>query len=1043
MKKYLLPPPRIRQILFGLIFCFLHMFNVQAQSTITECNVEATYTVDNATTPVQNCSLIKFTIKLCNQSTTPKTVTARFSFELFSILPVNINDFIFTNSGDFYYYAKEIVLAPNECKEVVLWGNALLENVKSNGALQVNGCSSIYTPIGARNITITSASQLGTDGGTEYIDNRNFDLPLNFVIKGIVILDNSNLRSITTGNIESNIYLGKGAKLIIKNGSSLALQKVNVQGCAHQWESIEVGNGSTLIMNDVDVKDAEIAVNALNGSNVSIVRTNFEDNKISIKATLSRSIALTPAPNISIAASTFKGTGSFKPRSGLTLEREQGIPDAGIVTTNLPNFSIVEAGGSHGIFYSVFQNLKTGIIANNSHVFVRKARFLDIQNEAINFKGRNHKLTQLGLGDRAFSDVTFQNCNIGIAASGASDVSISNNLTDNLDIAFQMSSLNATGTKAITQNYIKGVRIGIKTQFSNLATNTATISKNKFFIDYPSNISNTFGYQGFESATSGGWVVDNNGFVAYKTTGIAQQTSGSNTIFRSNEFFQDLDFARLTALRLSAGNRVLIGCNNFVGYSTSTTDTRSISATSVSNTVFSCNAISGTNTGFEFNAANGTTIRGNEFSNQVVGVKIREFGFINTQRHNGNVFIKNCDRAETGVYNENPIYRDRVNSQFVVDRDENPNFDGLCPNDNNDGAFQYTQANGTTFSCSQPLQDCPNGRPGPLFFRRPIDPSDIALIKGDWNAGKYTNAQVWQGRYHLYRRLKQDPDLAATAAEFQAFLANFGNTSIGQLYKVEAAITDMQTEEYQKSAAIEANLAKMASIETEITAIDEQMNTATGTALSNLLKTRRLKINNLETYQSQNEQIADNIAVWKAIRVTEIYGLNDIVNADEDVAEYLKTTNKIALESIHRGQSQLNEAQEAAAYAIATLCPLEGGDAVFEARSLLSLNTNMSFDDETICVQSGKQQTIKVKEAPIFKLSPNPAYQELYIDFEGRKANEANLRIANAFGQVVAQHIIKGGSNYLDIADLPAGVYYLTVEAKEQRPQTQKLIIVK
>ena len=879
----------------------------------------------------------------------------------------------------------------------------------------------------------------------------------NLVFQGTLNIDQNTDFS---DDLRSAIYAMKGSKIVVKSGNTLIIEgspyrvgsggeiyrPIPVEGCINRWEGITVEDGGTLIMNYADTKDAEIAVNALNGSNVSIKRTNFEDNKVGVKAGLTRSVSGALAPNVYLGSSKFVGTGSLKPVSGITIRRESAIPDAGIILNNLPLFRIalpiLEPDGN--ILLTTFRNLKVGIASIRTHMEVEQALFEQIENIGIDFVGRNHRLKQTGFGNRILiSPHTFYACGVGIRANGASNITISNNILKGSDIGFDVQMSGLLGTKSIEKNYLKDSRVGIRTQFSSTAPSLVT--KNIIEVDKPSDTENAFAYQGFESATSGGWVVDNNFFTASKTTHLVHQTSGKGTIFRSNEFSQSLDatFSRLTELRLDGGVQTLVGCNIFSGHSTQLTDIKGMLATGVSDAVYSCNNLENTNLGFDFSGVNVSNVRGNQFTKHTVGLKVREFAYIGRQVHNGNSFFPNCSIGETGVFNENPDGRERRRSTFIVDRAENPNFDGLCPNDNNDGAFEYQQSLGTTFSCSQPLQDCPNGRPGPLFFRRPIDPSDIALIKGDWNAGKYTNAQVWQGRYHLYRRLKQDPDLAVTAAEFQAFLANFGNTSIGQLYKVEAAIADMQTEEYQKSAEIEANLAKMASIETEITAIDEQMNTATGTALSNLLKTRRLKINSLEGYQSQNEQIADNIAVWKAIRVTEIYGLNDVVNADEDVAEYLKTTNKIALESIHRGQSQLNEAQEAAAYAIATLCPLEGGDAVFEARSLLSLNSNMSFNDETICAQSAKQQAIKVKEAPIFKLSPNPAYQELYIDFEGRKANEANLRIANAFGQVISQHLIKGGSNYLDIADLPAGVYYLTVEAKEQRPQTQKLIIVK
>ncbi len=64
-----------------------------------------------------------------------------------------------------------------------------------------------------------------------------------------------------------------------------------------------------------------------------------------------------------------------------------------------------------------------------------------------------------------------------------------------------------------------------------------------------------------------------------------------------------------------------------------------------------------------------------------------------------------------------------------------------------------------------------------------------------------------------------------------------------------------------------------------------------------------------------------------------------------------------------------------------------------------------------------------------FSIFPNPANQNLFVDFNLNSNSDISFELYNAIGQVVKTipytHYDKGFQNLnIDVSDLPAGVYY-------------------
>jgi hypothetical protein len=117
--------------------------------------------------------------------------------------------------------------------------------------------------------------------------------------------------------------------------------------------------------------------------------------------------------------------------------------------------------------------------------------------------------------------------------------------------------------------------------------------------------------------------------------------------------------------------------------------------------------------------------------------------------------------------------------------------------------------------------------------------------------------------------------------------------------------------------------------------------------------------------------------------------------------------------------------------AIASQCPLSGGDAVFEARALLGLD---SFDDADLCNYSqsaaGRAEELPVKSG-ILKALPNPSSGDftLQLPYKLEKGVTARLSVFDPLGRLALTRIVPEGTSELliDATSWRGGVYACTV----------------
>jgi PKD repeat protein len=112
------------------------------------------------------------------------------------------------------------------------------------------------------------------------------------------------------------------------------------------------------------------------------------------------------------------------------------------------------------------------------------------------------------------------------------------------------------------------------------------------------------------------------------------------------------------------------------------------------------------------------------------------------------------------------------------------------------------------------------------------------------------------------------------------------------------------------------------------------------------------------------------------------------------------------------------------------------------------LTVSNQYDSDTFCreVTVGVTGTREEKETAIFKVSPNPAQQDVTIEYLLPVDWERpRLLISSATGTVVAEHPVDPALSILKlpVGDLPNGIYILQFQAGNAKSQLEKLIILR
>ena len=162
--------------------------------------------------------------------------------------------------------------------------------------------------------------------------------------------------------------------------------------------------------------------------------------------------------------------------------------------------------------------------------------------------------------------------------------------------------------------------------------------------------------------------------------------------------------------------------------------------------------------------------------------------------------------------------------------------------------------------------------------------------------------------------------------------------------------------------------------------------------------------------------------------------------------------NRISLELLATGADSLTAEQFTTISPIAWQCPLEGGDAVYQARVLYHLNENDIFNDNELCIglasiyfKEEKNDDDEELSSIIgqMKVIPNPANELVQVHINGvEKGISYQVELRDLVGQVLFEERLDNGQTIqMPTAKLPAGIYFCILLEDGILIESNKLII--
>jgi hypothetical protein len=352
------------------------------------------------------------------------------------------------------------------------------------------------------------------------------------------------------------------------------------------------------------------------------------------------------------------------------------------------------------------------------------------------------------------------------------------------------------------------------------------------------------------------------------------------------------------------------------------------------------------------------------------------------------------------------------------------------------------------------------GFPGPgdcITHLVGTDKTDRAIAGGTIDLTGLSPAHGWTAKRYLYAKLQQNPGLQDDYAEFGPFLSSQSNSSVGQLYAVEQKIA----EGLNVSASLDALLGQIKTDESlalgEVLLADSVMDTSTdAAALASAQNGKNLALAELRILDSLYNEVNNAYQAALTSKLQEALILNDAVAAVNDFEQHEKTVNNIAIRQVLFQNGELTAAQVATLSSIAAECPKTDGHGVYRARGLLTgCDAGNWSDDYAGCnpvvppvqeqvLDYGFGQRSDKKQLAAQALAyPNPATDGIFVrtvsgqyglitlqDMTGRTWREAPFTTADEV-------------KYLDLANVPSGVYTCAISGTNGEHQVIKVFVVK
>ncbi len=890
------------------------------------------------------------------------------------------------------------------------------------------------------------------------------------------------------------LIMGPGAEIEVQSGNLLVMDNCTVYACDQMWLGVTMQQDANILILRSTVSDAHRTIRVGDRNKVVLIGSTFTDNFITVDA-FSKSI-LNNGTVYYIAENIFEGTGSLKPKyPDQLLQLPELLPE--ITVSQFDDYPLAAIALAHsnidfntpyqGTGFNHFRNMSNGIINYKTKMNVEFCKFENIQpagfysggtlsTNTVSFNGSaiftfahksNAQLTQKGHFIGQTGVPSFIDCRYGIFADRCKvvsehnimqgmtnayrvqlnkhDIFIRHNNIDSHRDAIQLLLNDGSPNVVVYDNDIVFGNSDAGQNYCGIRVNEVLTSAANSRINYnrinfrPGATAATTGI--FTNATNG-WIITNNDVEMddneYNLEGIFMagcdfNIASCNFVEGSGYYHVDIPWHHQAAIVNLMGESPVIGCNF--------TD-------QTNNGIYVLGPVSGT-----------SRIQGNDFNEHYFGLRYSLNAYTDNQYRLGNKWHQQAVNPGPPIGGGFGYMARHDNDLIDVQQDfhtANSTTSGppwLLPHHAPTNWFK--QEAGSNFNCED--TDIATPEPEAYCDEFPVDcpqcrtDMDIRIASDSISNDPYTDETLWMLQKSLYYKLDNNSSLL-TDSLMNAFYYEMQSTSIPDFKMVDDGkkLLAQNDSLYLATMQYHSNQIKL----NNDLALLQLDNFITGIESGSLNQSALSAIGTYQIGLSNWMQTGDSLVTITETNhislINPVESSNSQVTATSVIEINEREVNSIYLATIAKGIYTYSPSQIIALTAIANQCPLSGGKAVFQARSLLTLTGQIiRYNDREICGAAGilirQQQVSQIKSESGFKLYPNPANERVTIEYQFQDKGNYRLHLFNTLGKKEGEVSLDGlnGSTSFGTSHLPPGLYYYRVLSQSTNYNSGKFLIIR
>jgi hypothetical protein len=306
-----------------------------------------------------------------------------------------------------------------------------------------------------------------------------------------------------------------------------------------------------------------------------------------------------------------------------------------------------------------------------------------------------------------------------------------------------------------------------------------------------------------------------------------------------------------------------------------------------------------------------------------------------------------------------------------------------------------------------------------------------------------TPAQKWDMERNLYRTLNSYPSLVSMYSGYPTFLSNQQTATNGKFWAIENKIKEgLSSTPTVLDQVVQSN-SGIDDLTNQLIANDNLIDISTGSALEAAYQNKILLEKQLTAASSLAGDMQVAYIASTTAKFTEALNLNTAITASQVYEQNEKTVNDIWLKSNLFQNGDFTDAQVAALIQIAGQCPADGGQAVYRARGMLTMEQQVKYNDFTLGCRvddRSDEPTERVTHnLKTFQIVPNPANDQITIKLP--VGESARLRIYSMSGRLVLDTECSDEQVIIPIANLSQGLYVCQIIVDKAIVAVQKLSV--